>query len=288
VVFIHGLLGSSLNFRTLCRKPEISGPRDAYSVDLRNHGASPHDPDVSSEAMAADIALFLQQRGIPRAHIVGHSLGGRVAMATALLYPERVERLVVVDIAPVDYSGSTGAEVTQSSLSVLRAMKRLDLESLSRDRADRARVDVALAEQPGMRDPFIRGFVMQNCVQDGGPGGPWRWRVGLHELLAGYHSSLMAWPFAGASIPHETLFVGGADSAYLRGHEDACLRLCTHAHLQMFDGTGHYVHSEKPAEFAAAVAPFLSGGWTQHVDPATGRAFFFQAATSTSQWDAPA
>jgi esterase len=273
----------------MCRKAALSGPRDAYSVDLRNHGASPHSPDVSSEAMAADVAHFLQQRGIPRAHIVGHSLGGRVAMATALLYPERVERLVVVDIAPVDYSGSAGAEVTESSLGVLNAMKRLDLESLSRGRADRARVDAALAEQPGLQDLFLRGFVLQNCVQDGGPGGPWRWRVGLHELLAGYHSSLMAWPFGGAgySIPHETLFVGGADSKYLRGYEDACVRLCPRAHLQMFAGTGHYVHSEKPAEFVAAVAPFLGGGWTQHVDPATGRAFFFQAATGTSQWGAP-
>ena len=103
VVFIHGLLGSSINFRTICKKKDISGSRDAYSVDLRNHGASPHHADMSWDVMALDTKSFLESQKIQKAHVVGHSLGGKVAMATALLFPDIVERLVVVDIAPVDY-----------------------------------------------------------------------------------------------------------------------------------------------------------------------------------------
>lgn len=307
VVFIHGLLGSSMNFRTMCRKPEISGARNAYSVDLRNHGSSPHSPDASWAAMAADVAAFIRSLGIERAHVVGHSLGGRVAIATALLHPETVKRLIVVDVAPVDYQAANdagednGKEVTQSSFSVLQAMKHLDLAHLSAVGADRTQLDEALALQPGMKDAFVRGFVLQNCVPTPGANGrlEWTWRVGLDELLNSYHSTLTRWPYlvsdadkttagnASATIPHETLFIGGGKSPYMRGHEAAIRALCPSAHIEMVAGAGHYVHSEKPAEFVGLVSPFLAGGWTQHIDPKTNKKFFFQASSQTSQWNPP-
>ena len=302
VVFIHGLLGSSMNFRTMCRKPDISGARDAYSIDLRNHGSSPHSPDVSWAAMAADVAAFIRSRGIDHVHVVGHSLGGRVAMATALLHPEIVKRLIVVDVAPVDYQAANdagednGTEVTQSSFAVLQAMKNLDLEHLSAIGADRAQLDEALSLQPGMEDAFVRGFVLQNCVQRPDVNGlQWTWRVGLDELLNSYHSTLTRWPYmvsaattrTASTIPHETLFIGGSKSPYMRGHETAIRALCPNVHIEMVEGAGHYVHSEKPADFVRLVSPFLAGGWTQHIDPKTKNKFFFQSASQTSQWDPP-
>ena len=186
VVFVHGLMGSAVNYRTLCRKPALSGPRDVFSIDLRNHGASPHDPDVSLHAMAADIAAFAQARGLSRVHIVGHSLGGRAAMATAILFPELVHRLIVVDIAPADYAAA-GNEVSKSSFAVLKAMSRMDLVTLSsgadgKTGGNRKALDEALARE-GIQDPFVRGFALQNCLFDGQQ---WRWRVGLDELIAGY------------------------------------------------------------------------------------------------------
>jgi len=291
VVFIHGLLGSSINFRTICRKQEISGHRNAFSVDMRNHGSSPHSKDTSWRAMAADIAKFLDDRNIPQAHVVGHSMGGRVAMATALLHPEKVSRLVVVDVAPVDYQavarqGKQDASVaTESSLGVLQAMKSLDLDRISREGGQRAQLDEELAQQPGMESSFLRGFVLQNCVQDGGTGSPWKWRVGLDELLDSYHSDLTTWSFADdEKIEHETLFVGGTQSPFMRGHEESIHRLCPGAHIHNID-CGHYVHSERPAEFLQAVGPFLNGGWTQHTDPKSGKLFYFQASTGKSQWE---
>ncbi len=338
MVFLHGLLGSSLNFRSICSKPQLTERRDVYSVDLRNHGLSPHSPDLSWAAMASDIAHFLRARRIPRAHLVGHSLGGKVAMATALLHPKVVERLVVVDVAPVDYRVESDAQLAaaaknaraggpappigntpaESSWAVLEAMRLLDLPA--RTGSDRTALDAALAKLPGMADPFVRGFVLQNCVPDstigttsagsasasGGGGkatGPWKWRVGLDNLRAGYDTVMTRWPYVGSggsnngngnngnngdpppsTIPHETLFLAGGNSPYLLGREPQIYALCPNAHVQTIPGVGHYVHSQSPAAFLDAVVPFLDEGWTRHVDPATGNAFVHQRSTGVSKW----
>ena len=289
VVIMHGLLGQATNFRSICRNATLSGKRSVYALDLRNHGVSPHSFDISWEAFSADLAKFLHDRGIPKAHVVGHSLGGRVAMATALFFPEVVETLTVVDIAPVDYSSTFrgGKTAAKSNKHILQAMKNLDLEGLSKQKATRNDLNRALAKHPGMDDSFVRGFALQNCVQqDTNEGRRWIWRNGLEQLLQGY-DHMMAWPFTEDNVPHESLFIEGGESPYMRGHSEAVRKFAPNSHLHTIPQAGHFVHSQKPKEFLEAVVPFVDDGWTQHVHPDTGQSFFHQRKTGKSEWELP-
>ena len=101
LIVLHGLLGSLDNWQPLGRR--FAAHFEVFAVDLRNHGQSPHHEDVSYEVMAADLDEFMRTHGLPRANLLGHSMGGKVAMQFALQHPTEVERLVVVDVSPRAY-----------------------------------------------------------------------------------------------------------------------------------------------------------------------------------------
>jgi len=98
LIVLHGLLGSSRNWQST--GSDLAARYQVWALDLRNHGRSPHEAEMSYEAMVADVIAWMDGQGIARAALMGHSMGGKVAMLLACRHPERVERLVVVDIAP--------------------------------------------------------------------------------------------------------------------------------------------------------------------------------------------
>eukprot|EP00171_Calliarthron_tuberculosum_P016622 IDg16622t1 len=118
LVALHGLLGTASTNLSMLRRPDFVPERAKVALDLRNHGRSPHAPGMSYEAQAADVAFTLKEEGIDRAVVVGHSMGGKVAMHLALTRPELVSALVVVDVAPVTYPSRPGG-----TPDVLRAMQ---------------------------------------------------------------------------------------------------------------------------------------------------------------------
>jgi esterase len=240
VLILHGLLGSARNWSTFAK--QLAAMRRVFALDLRNHGASPWADRMSYDQMAADVRAFMAREAMPTAAVIGHSMGGKVAMRLALAHGQLVERLVVVDVAPVAYRRSFNA--------YLEAMRGLDLSRISR----RAEADALLAEQ--IDDPGVRGFLLQNLVSaEAGLA----WRVPL-QALADNMPELVGFPEPreGERYDGPTLFVTGGRSDYVRPEHHAKIRhLFPNAQFVRIPEAGHWVHAEAPETFLEVVGGFL-------------------------------
>ena len=240
LIVLHGLFGSAKNWHTLSRR--LAAGRRVQALDLRNHGSSPWVEGMTYDAMAGDVLTFMEANRLARADILGHSMGGKTAMALALTHPDRVSRLIVADIAPVRYSHSFRAYV--------RAMQDVDLDGITR----RAAVEKALADR--IPEPGIRSFLMQNLALDQGA---LSWRINLAGVdaamddLLDFPEHLSAREFTGP-----VLFVVGGASDYVReDHRPVIDRLFPHAHVAVLQGAGHWLHAERPDLFIDTVTEFL-------------------------------
>jgi pimeloyl-ACP methyl ester carboxylesterase len=241
LVLLHGLFGAGQNWggirSVLARRFRVLTP------DLRNHGASPRAPDMSYAAMAEDVVDMLDAAGIDRAAVLGHSMGGKVAMALALAHPGRVERLVVADIAPVRYRPALRGYVAAMRAIPLRA-------GLARREAD-AMLAATIPE------PGIRAFLLQNLRFETDPPA---WRLGLDEIAAAMPviEDFAAPP--GARFDGPVLVMAGETSGYIRAeHHDAFGALFPALRFATVPGAGHWVHAENPSGFLALLQPFLEG-----------------------------
>lgn len=238
LVILHGLFGSARNWATIARR--LGARRRAIALDLRNHGASPWTHDMDYPAMAADVRDVIAPFG--RSAVLGHSMGGKTAMTLALLYPGLVERLVVVDIAPVAYAGRSHGDT-------IRAMQAADL-AVER----RAQVEEQLRD--GVPDPSLRAFLLQNLVSDDGG---LRWRLNL-DVLLDHMDEIMGWPeeTEGRRYDGPTLVLAGETSDYVRPEHHARIRaLFPAAEIRTVPGAGHWPHAEQPERFLAMVEEFL-------------------------------
>jgi len=241
LVILHGLFGSKRNWATVARR--LGGTHHVLTVDLRNHGESPWDDRHDYPALADDVARLIESVVGGPAAVLGHSMGGKVAMVLALSRPDLVERLVVVDIPPAESAGDTRR--------CLEAMRGVPLATLTR----RGEVEAALAE--AIPNPAIRAFLAANIVD--GPDGL-AWGVNL-EALARHFETIRGFPEIppGRRYDGPTLFVAGGRSPHLLPeHRPAIARLFPAATVEVIPGAGHWVHAEAPDAFLAAVMPFLS------------------------------
>ena len=238
---LHGLFGSGRNWASIAQR--LAAHHRVVTLDLRNHGASPWADTMDYAAMAEDVRATLHARGYSRYALLGHSMGGKVAMIAALRHGSEVERLIVADIAPVRYRTRHLPEV--------RAMRDLDLAGIKR----RSEADTRLA--PSIPEPGERAFLVQNLVFEDGRA---RWRLNLAAIEQGM-PGLADFP----ELPPDTaydrpaLFIAGGQSDYLRPeHEPTIRRLFPRAEIARIDNAGHWLHAEQPAAFLAIVEPFLS------------------------------
>jgi pimeloyl-ACP methyl ester carboxylesterase len=193
--------------------------------------------------MTADVEAFLTARGLDQAAVIGHSMGGKTAMLLALHHAAAVERLVVVDVAPVAYEPGLGGYV--------RVMRAADLAGVAR----RAQVDAQLAGT--VASPAERAFLLQNLVFEDGRA---RWRLNL-PVLERFMRDISGFPDPGAqvSFPGPALFIAGGRSHYVRPeHRPAIERLFPKARMVQMPEAGHWLHAERPDAFLALVAPFLA------------------------------
>ncbi|HEY5079939.1 MAG TPA: alpha/beta fold hydrolase, partial [Opitutaceae bacterium] len=167
VVILHGMLGSSRNWQTV--GADLAASRRVYALDLRNHGMSPHSEAMSYGAMAQDVRAWMDAHAVGPAEFIGHSMGGKVAMLLACGSPERVSRLVVVDIAPRQYRWA-------AHRAEFAAMQELDLAGL------KTRAEAEMRMEGRVPDWAMRKFITTNLERV--PHGGWRWQVNLAALVA--------------------------------------------------------------------------------------------------------
>jgi esterase len=244
VVFLHGLFGQGKNWNTIAKG--ISDVARVTLVDLPNHGRSPWTDHFSYPKMADQVAELLRAQGSDdQWAVIGHSMGGKVAMTLALLKPQLVERLCVVDISPVP-----SQEISEFA-TFIRGMQAIDLETLT----DRRAADAQLAAYAS--DPAVRSFLLQNLRRDSSNNG-WRWQMNL-ELLRDHLDDMAAWPeFKPVPYRGPVLWLAGAKSGYVRRDYAAAMRaLFPRVQLVKIKDAGHWVHSEQPAAFLATIRRFL-------------------------------
>lgn len=239
LLVLHGLYGSGVNWTS-----HAKWLAEHYRVilpDLRNHGRSPHDPDMSYPAMAGDLAALLDRLGVADALVLGHSMGGKAAMTLALTYPERVRALVAADIAPVSYR--------HDHAEIIQALRALPLEAL----AGRDDADQALA--PKIASPMVRQFLLTNLQKrsDG-----YAWRIPL-DILADQLPLIEGFPELPGHYDGPTLFLHGGSSDYLTpAHHGIIRHYFPKAQIEAVAGAGHWLHVEAPQAFAAALQAFLA------------------------------
>ncbi|MBO3093630.1 alpha/beta fold hydrolase [Cellulomonas dongxiuzhuiae] len=244
VVFLHGLFGQGRNFTQIAKGllPEYR----SLLVDLPNHGRSAWT-DRFDYASTADLVADHVRAGFAAdgpVHVVGHSMGGKVAMLLALRHPDLVDRLVVADIAPA--SGGSQGEFAH----LLDSLAAIDLTTVTR----RGEADEQLAAR--VDDARVRGFLLQNLrAADGG----FRWQANL-DLLRRDLSEIGGFPDVGdAAFDRPVLWVAGDRSDYvLPEHGPAMRRLFPRTTLVTLKGAGHWVHSEQPEAFVSVLRTFLA------------------------------
>ncbi|XP_058566509.1 protein ABHD11 [Neofelis nebulosa] len=247
LVFLHGLFGSKTNFNSIAKALAQQTGRRVLTVDARNHGDSPHSPDMSYEAMSQDVQDLLTQLGLVPCVLVGHSMGGRTAMLLALQRPELVERLIAVDISPVETTSNSDFP------SYMAAMRAVDVpDDMSRSSA-RKLADQQLSTV--IQDTAVRQFLLTNLVE---VDGRFVWRVNL-EALAQHVDKILAFPPRQESYPGPTLFLLGGNSQYVHpSHHSEIRRLFPQAQMQTVPNAGHWIHADCPQDFMAAIRGFLA------------------------------
>ena len=257
VVFVHGLFGQGKNWTTVAK-----GLADRHRVtllDLPNHGHSPWTDRVDYVDMARLVADELEQLNEP-ATLVGHSMGGKVAMQLALRRPELLRALVVVDVAPTAYPESGGRtddpdEEASPFAAYIAAMRALDLDQLT------TREDAEAALRSVVPSRMVRSFLLQSLVREGlGTAGGWRWRLNLEALARDLgHLRGFPEPPPGATFDGPVLWVAGANSTYVLPEDRARMdELFPATRLVRIKNAGHWVHSEQPEVFLETLRRFLA------------------------------
>jgi pimeloyl-ACP methyl ester carboxylesterase len=244
LVLMHGLFGQGKNWTSIAKA--LADHRRVVLVDLPNHGRSGWTQTVTYGEMAMAVADVLSAESDEPLSVVGHSMGGKVAMAMALLRPRLVDKLVVADIAPVRY------ERLSSFADYVTGMRSIDLRRIT----TRAEADERL--QPYVPDEVVRAFLLQNLRRDASSDTGWRWQMNL-SLLGAKLADLGDWPdLHTPPYPGPVLWVAGGRSDYVTPEYGPAMRtLFPRTQLLTIKNAGHWVHSEQPEIFVTALRRFL-------------------------------
>lgn len=245
LIILHGLFGAGGNWHTLANK-DFSLFADVYALDQRNHGRSPHSESFTLDDMVHDLEEFMDSEEIEYACLLGHSMGGKIAMSYTLTHSDRVDKLIVVDIAPVAYPNRHEY--------IFDAMRGVDPSLFD----SRTEIDRALARH--VSSAPVRQFLMKNLSRENGV---LKWIINLDAIYRAYtdvSGEITGWPpFSG-----DVLFIRGARSDYiLDEHMPAIKHLFPRTQLITISNAGHWLHAENREEFSAAVVSFLTDGSTR-------------------------
>jgi len=241
LIILHGFLGSGSNWHTLSSRT-FAKYFEVYAVDLRNHGRSPHREEFDYRSMADDVEAFILYHALPPVLLMGHSMGGMTAMHVALTYPDILEKLIVVDIAPRRYESHY--------TNILKVLGSLNLSHYR----DRRSLNAALRQE--IPSEPLRQLVLQNILFDR-EAGLFEWKVNLEGIIINYEQLNRPLP-SGAVFNNPVLFLRGGDSDYIRDDdEDTILSFFPAADIVTVPNAGHWIHVDTPRAFADTVVAFM-------------------------------
>lgn len=239
VILLHGLFGASDNWHSIAAR--LAEKFHVFALDQRNHGLSPHHAEMNYPLMAADVDKFMARRGLESAMVIGHSMGGKTAMQLALQFPQRVDKLVVADMAPRAYAPAHDK--------IFAALLALDLPAFQ----TRQQIEETLA--PEIPNLVLRRFLLKNLGRD--PTGEFFWKINLNGLAKNYLR--VGEPVAvAASFAKPTLFIRGGKSKYIKAEDKPLIHeLFPLAQIQTLVEASHWVHADQPEDFLRLLWDFL-------------------------------
>ncbi|MEZ9132691.1 alpha/beta fold hydrolase [Vibrio breoganii] len=239
ILLIHGLFGSLDNLGLLAR--DLCQDHQVISVDLRNHGRSLHSDEHTYAAQAEDIRQLMDELALNELTVVGHSMGGKVAMKYAAISPMNIKRLIVLDMAPVAYNVDRHSNVFAGIQEVAKQKPKLRSEAMS--------LMAKHIEMEGVRQFLSKSLHKNGDTLD------WRFN---HQALKSQYSEIMTWS-ALAENPLPTLFIKGADSDYIQGeHQPEIMAQFPNAKAHVIANTGHWLHAEKPDMVLRVIRKFIA------------------------------
>ncbi|TAF73600.1 MAG: alpha/beta fold hydrolase [Bacteroidetes bacterium] len=240
IVILHGLFGSSDNWLTVSKA--FSEKYEVFLIDLRNHGQSPHTESHTYEEMAEDLVQFLVQNNLEKIILIGHSMGGKTAMAFAQKYPQKIEKLIIVDISPRYYPPHHQRE--------LDALHSLDLSKLQ----NRQEADEIMAKS--IPELGVRQFLLKNLYRT--EDGIFKWRMNL-PVLTTQINRIGEESLKNSSISVPTLFLRGENSNYISENDIKLIQtIFTNAQTTTILNAGHWIQAEQPKAFQDVVFNFLA------------------------------
>ncbi len=238
IILIHGLFGRLENLNMVAKA--LSESYHVTSVDVRNHGDSFHDNVMDYPSMAQDVVELMQHLAINSAIVLGHSMGGKIAMELALTMPERVEKLIVADIAPVEYP--------PHHREIIAGLKSIDLTAVSK----RKDADNQLSKY--VDNIGVRQFLLGNLSNENGQ---YSFKCNIDNIAKNYPNIMKTYQGSN-TYSGPTLFIKGANSDYiLPEHRTEIVRLFPQSRARVIQGAGHWLHAEKTAAFNRSVISFL-------------------------------
>jgi len=268
VLIFHGLFGSGNNWRSVAKRlNQIINPHhntgamqihmhpkttesqkrmEFHLIDLRNHGESPWTGGMQFQGMVNDVTHYMDKHSLEKVSIIGHSMGGRLAMQVALLYPHLVQNLVVADVAPVTYPPFNTFN------NYISIMKQMDLARCQ------SRKDADEMLKPLIADPGIRLFLLTNLTERPGING-FTWKLNLDTIQKSLGELRKFEVPSNARFLGPTLLVGGKNSDYIKPeHYPTIKGFFPSSEIEMIEGAGHWVHADKPEVFVQHVSKFLT------------------------------
>lgn len=238
LIILHGLFGSHNNWANI--SAQLARVYSVYALDLRNHGDSPHSAQFDLECMATDLNTFMIRMGIDKAVVLGHSMGGKVAMTFAQIHPEKVSKLIVVDIAPRSYG--------EGQRSLVDALVNLHLSTCSRQQ------DVHKALAPAIPSIEERYFLLTNLVRDEHRN--FTWKINLKTIAANL-KNLMKGISPTRIVRKPTLFLRGEFSDFITSADLAIInRIFPLSTVKTVKGAGHWIHVDATETFVQMVSEF--------------------------------
>jgi pimeloyl-ACP methyl ester carboxylesterase len=239
IIIIHGLLGSLDNFQTIAK--QLSETYRVWLLDMRNHGRSFHSEEMNYEVMVEDVHEFMKSHQLAHAHLIGHSMGGKVAMNFALTYPELVNDLIIIDIGPKKYEGDHQV--------ILKTMKDISLNDFS----ERSEIEEKISEK--IHSQKIVQLMMKNLGRDQNT---FFWKPNVEVILKNYRLLMDTMPkhqiFNG-----KTVFIKGENSDYIEVDElEDFRKYFSEAQMMIVPNSGHWVHADQPEVFLQLLFKILN------------------------------